>query len=333
MINEERGETRRTEAGASTGEKAGACATRAEADKKANACSVCAEADKKASVGAATGKIALSKQSDEDRYGLAGLHQKLLKLLLAFDAFCKRHEIEYFLDSGTLLGAVRHGGFIPWDDDLDVAMKRSEYEKFLKVKGEMQAPYRVVLPSDFAPYFFDFSVRVIDTATRLREETAADEAQHGYENRASLDIFVLDDAPDGKGAFRRTVFRQKMLYGEAMQYRYDRKLHSYHGVDRLKVAVLRTLGRFRKLPRILKDKEKLDVKYAGKRGADYYASNGILSWLDKRFPKICYRAAVDLPFCGVMLPCPVDYDKTLTVMYGDYMTPPPEKERKPLHAE
>ena len=61
---------------------------------------------------------------------LKKLHENLLELLTEFDRVCKKHNIQYFLDSGTALGAVRHGGFIPWDDDADVGMLRSEYEKF-----------------------------------------------------------------------------------------------------------------------------------------------------------------------------------------------------------
>ena len=59
-----------------------------------------------------------------------------LEMLTEFDRICRKYEIEYFIIAGTLLGAVRHGGFIPWDDDVDVAMKREEYEKFCKICGK-----------------------------------------------------------------------------------------------------------------------------------------------------------------------------------------------------
>ena len=69
-------------------------------------------------------------------------HQNALQVLLrAFDSVCQKHKIQYMLFAGTALGAVREGGFIPWDDDLDVVMLRSEYDRFLAVAGEVSSPY------------------------------------------------------------------------------------------------------------------------------------------------------------------------------------------------
>ena len=91
--------------------------------------------------------------------------EKGLQILLAIDAVCKKHNIRYRLDSGTLLGAVRHKGFIPWDDDVDLCFLRAEWEKFAKVaKEELPEPYRLVLPSEYrnVKAFYDFVPRVVD---------------------------------------------------------------------------------------------------------------------------------------------------------------------------
>ena len=88
---------------------------------------------------------------------LEKIHSVLFDMLREIASLCDKYEIEYFLDSGTLLGAVRHQDFIPWDDDADIAMKRSEYEKFLKVADELPKPYLLIQPQDYGGYFFDFA--------------------------------------------------------------------------------------------------------------------------------------------------------------------------------
>ncbi len=268
-----------------------------------------------------------------DSYDLKPVHDGLFDLLKAFDRFCATHSIEYFLDSGTLLGAVRHKDFIPWDDDVDLTMKRAEFEKLLAHKDEIPAPFRLVLPTEYNGHFFDFVPRVINTEFPLREETEADRAQNNNQNRLALDIFILDNAPDSDGAFRRMVFRQKMIYGKAMRYRFDKELHARSLLNRMKVSVLSFLGRFSKLSALYEKQEKLSTSYREKRTKYLCGTNHIVSWLDKRFPAAHYASTVRLPIRDAEFSCPVGYHELLTQMYGDYMTPPPEAERRPIHVD
>ena len=87
---------------------------------------------------------------------LERIHELLFDMLTAIDELCQKHEITYYLDSGTLLGAVREKDFIPWDDDADITMKREDYEKLLAVANELPEPYRLVTPDSYGGYFFDF---------------------------------------------------------------------------------------------------------------------------------------------------------------------------------
>ena len=149
--------------------------------------------------------------------------EKGLQILLAIDAVCKKHNIRYRLDSGTLLGAVRHKGFIPWDDDVDLCFLRAEWEKFAKVaKEELPEPYRLVLPNEYrnGKAFYDFVPRVVDCSTKRREaETEGDAFYEGKLNHLWVDCFIADTLPKSPIFARFYRFRQQMIFGLSMGHR------------------------------------------------------------------------------------------------------------------
>ncbi len=100
----------------------------------------------------------------EDAYDLRQVHEANLKMLSEIDRICRKYKIKYALDSGTLLGAVRHQGFIPWDDDADVMFTRSNYEMFAKVaRRELPEGMTFVEPNEYhdGRAFYDFASRII----------------------------------------------------------------------------------------------------------------------------------------------------------------------------
>ena len=132
---------------------------------------------------------------------LEQIHAVHLELLDELDRVCKKHHIRYFIDSGTLLGAVRHKAAIPWDDDADTSMLRSEYEKFRKiVREELGEGFGFVEPSDLGEQaVWDFVPCITKLNTRLFDETEEqDYYGHGINNHINLDIFILDDVPDSR---------------------------------------------------------------------------------------------------------------------------------------
>ena len=268
-----------------------------------------------------------------DSYGLKPLHDGLFQIMLALDDLCEKHGIQYFLDSGTLLGAVRHKDFIPWDDDVDLTMTRDNYEKLCAVAHELPAPFHFVLPSDYNGYFFDFVPRIINTEMPLRTETEADRAQNNYQNRVAVDIFIIDRAPDDPKKFSKMVFRQKMIYGYGMAHRYDKHAQEHSLADKLKVFVLRTLGRFQSLDTIFKKQEKLSTTYRNEDTKRYCLSNTLVREMHLSYPMDCIASTVKMPIRDHLFPCPSGYDFILTSLYGDYMTPPPESDRVAIHAE
>ncbi len=264
---------------------------------------------------------------------LEHVHAVLFDILKAIDALCEKHGITYFLDSGTLLGAVREKDFIPWDDDADITMRRDDYEKFRAVANELPAPLKLVLPNEYGGYFFDFVPRVLNMEEPLREETPEDTAQNNHQNRMAVDIFILDEVPDDERAFKRMIFKQKVNYGKAMAYRYDKHKHEHSFGERVKIALLGFLGRCSTLDRIMRQQEKNSLRYHGQIGKYCEKSNTIPTEFGLRDLRGSYDRVIKLPLRGTCFNCPAGYDQILTTMYGDYMTPPPEAERTPQHSD
>ena len=119
---------------------------------------------------------------------LEELHQIELDMLKEIDRICRRENIQYYLAGGTLLGAVRHKGFIPWDDDIDIAMARDEYERFLKVMKKERHPYLKIFAMEFDKEYQYTFAKVVDTRTRLIEEIGKDLPDMGV----FIDIFPID---------------------------------------------------------------------------------------------------------------------------------------------
>lgn len=136
---------------------------------------------------------------------LQQLHDVLLDMLVEFDRICKKYDIHYFLDSGSALGAIRHGGFIPWDDDLDIGLVRSEYNRFLKVAAkELDSKY-VLQTRETDPYYHKFHAKIRKLNTYYPEKTSNPKAYNGI----FIDIFPFDQVPDNKYAYKvNKAFRQ-----------------------------------------------------------------------------------------------------------------------------
>ena len=113
-----------------------------------------------------------------------------LEILGVVADFCEKNNIKYWIDSGTLLGAIRHKGYIPWDDDIDVGMLREDYNKFSKIFNEKNNRYKFVCIEN-TPDLFVPHGKVCDTTTELYEPD-----ETGHKTSINIDIFVYDNAPD-----------------------------------------------------------------------------------------------------------------------------------------
>ncbi len=156
-------------------------------------------------------------------YDLARVHEATLKMLKEIDRICRKYKIQYALDAGTMLGAVRHQGFIPWDDDVDVVFTRSNYEMFAKVAArELPEGMTFVEPDGYhgGKAFFDFVPRILYDKSQKFEES---EKMAFYDDKISrlwVDLFIVDALPEGKLAKRLTKLCHCILNGLALGHRY-----------------------------------------------------------------------------------------------------------------
>ena len=158
----------------------------------------------------------------DNSYGMLALQKANLYILQEIDRICTKYKINYTLDSGTLLGAIRHGGFIPWDDDADIAMTRANFEAFRKiVKRELSDKLEFIMPNEFqgGKVFYDFTPRIIYKPSIRHKKQDKKDPYEGKLNHLWVDIFIIDKLPNRKTLKRFTLFTQKLIYLLSMGHR------------------------------------------------------------------------------------------------------------------
>ena len=144
---------------------------------------------------------------DHVGYDMSHVHRANLKILKEIDRICRKYKIQYALDAGTLIGAVRHKGFIPWDDDADIVFTRNQFEAFKKVvRRELPDTMELVEPDSFhgGKAFFDFTPRIIYKKSRMHPDSDKMDYYDGKLNHLWVDLFILDKLPKGKAAAEMT---------------------------------------------------------------------------------------------------------------------------------
>lgn len=247
------------------------------------------------------------------------IQKKLLEIAEEVKRVCEKHGIRYFLDYGSLLGAVRHKGFIPWDDDMDIAIPRPDYEKFAKVcKTELSERFalRTIEERNYIYYFN----KVDDKTTTLIEDF---NRKSDYRGGLYVDIFPLDGLPDGKAARKRFKKKCRRLSLRANLATLDFSAKKYPWYKRLIIALFRHADGRKCLLKL----NKLIQKY------DYESSEYVCSDIihEMPVPKKLFEESAEYEFEGVNFASVKDYDGYLKALYGDYMTPPPQNEQVSNH--
>lgn len=247
----------------------------------------------------------------------------MVEILDEVDKLCEKHNLRYFLDAGTLIGAVRHKGFIPWDDDVDIGMPREDYDKFLKIAQKELPDYLFLQTFETDKYYDVYPVpcKVRYNGTMFLEEHAKE--NHKMHNGVYIDVFPYDSLPKSN-----TV------------YKIQRTL-SYN--------ILKSFKRLRDIPETLNFKNKITFSFykivtkifPSKRRRKFfdflikwndpnseYMGYGVDTfWSEYVYKKSDYFDLIKLPFEGKEFYAPKNYDAVLTQLYGDYMTMPKEEDR------
>ena len=271
----------------------------------------------------------------DNSYGMLALQKVNLYILQEIDRICKKYKINYTLDSGTLLGAIRHGGFIPWDDDADIAMTRSNFEAFRRiVKRELSDKLEFIMPNEFknGKVFYDFTPRIIYKPSARHKKNDKKDPYEGKLNHLWVDIFIIDKLPKSKPLQRLTLFSQKLIYLFSMGHRKKLDLKKYKGSMKIAVSVFSIIGKIISMKYLFRLQDRLSKLFYKSRKSDtWYYSNYQPDYIDIKVNKDWYEKYLNIKFEDTVLSIIDEYDSVLQLVYGDYMTPPPKADRVPTH--
>lgn len=241
--------------------------------------------------------------------------QIFLGICDAVDKFCRKNNIKYFIAYGTLIGAIRHKGFIPWDDDLDIMMLRDDYENFTKIFKDSR--YKLVNCYNDKGYNFQFA-RVYDTQTCWYKKGIKS-------NGIGIDVYIVDKVPTDESLTNKYIKNVAHCVRKRLFCIKIRNLLQKFNLWFSKNNDFCPLNYYcRKQDAVCKQYDSIEefnyICNAG--GAD---NKKILN-------KILFNDTIDVDFEGRKYMAPKEYDSFLRQVYGDYMQLPPEDQRQPYHS-
>lgn len=251
---------------------------------------------------------------------LKKLHDVEIEILDEFVRICDIYNLDYFLVGGTLLGAVRHNGFIPWDDDIDVAMPRKDYEKFLEiVNKELNEKYMIDNKNTNPKYYLNF------TKIRKKNTIFEQDFQVNYDGPKGIwiDVFPLDEANSLNNILTPIQKKINNIIFRTVHYKNGFILGKKYNVFK------KILGKitFLKNTTLLNFQDNV-LKLQDNKGGNYILN--LASSYDYKkeiFEKNVYFPATELTFEGKNYRVPNQYKRVLEQVYGDYMQLPPKEKR------
>lgn len=253
-------------------------------------------------------------------------------ILNEFKRVCEKHNLRYFAIGGTCIGAIRHAGFIPWDDDVDVAMPLADYENFRAIaKDELAAPFELYDPHDHLYCNLNF-LKIHNTKTAFIETCVA-----SYPDRHTgvyLDVFPLYGLPKGNWKVRYLLEWHELMLRKNM---YVHLLPSIHESIMSKFIFLTACFR-RKAGGCNYYLKKMEERFSQYSFEDAdkilfgWMGIGSLYWHKANYNRSVFSREIfdgfkEVPFESTTIRIPIGYDEYLTQFYGDYMQLPPEEER------
>lgn len=259
------------------------------------------------------------------------LQAHLRRMYQDLSSFCEEHNLCLFAAYGTLLGAIRHRGFIPWDDDLDLFMPRKDYNRFIRLAYQLPSPYRLYAPNSPQGAISRFA-KLVDTSTRFTSYGQEEDERHGI----FIDIFPLEN-----GATCRwfSIIKLPIILGlmyiadSVLQYKHNteeyRELMKSIRSARVNYLFRQAIGFVFSFISYEKWYNKLDRLVQNSNDSAYYSES--LAWSDKRcirlINKKLYEPCKDCVFDDIIIKIPNQPEQLLDIYYGDWKRVPPMEQR------
>lgn len=235
-------------------------------------------------------------------------------------SFCDKNNINYFLDSGTLLGAIRHKGFIPWDDDIDIGMLRDDYDKFISLFNKTKSKFKCLTYENDNTFYYPFA-KVMDTSTILYEPN-----EKGTKLCVNIDVFVYDNANNNlkenakRMRYKSIVNRLNTIHAQHNTFSKNRIIKI---TKQLLYILLKPLPKDFFVKRVVKNSK----KYAYSN-IEFDNVGNFTSVTNVIAPKKIFSNYCLVEFEGNYYKAPIGFDEWLKLFYGDYMILPPIEKRK-----
>ena len=256
------------------------------------------------------------------------LQQKLFQIYQEIQKICIRHQLKFFAAGGTCLGAIRHQGFIPWDDDMDIVMPRKDYELFKKYAAKELPDNLEIIDQNHSLYTTELYIKIHDKQTTCVPNAliGLNACYYGI----FIDVFPLDGTPDSK--LKRWLYL-KFLKFLVIGNRSIRLPHKYLSKKNKLFLWFFIPFKWFCSPYYFAN---LHAKYSRKydfETSEYWAATYFSCVERLVFKTQWFRESVEKPFESGTIPCTIDYDKYLRAEYGDYLQLPPEEKRVYVHSD
>ncbi|MFU2056910.1 LicD family protein, partial [Avibacterium paragallinarum] len=246
-----------------------------------------------------------------------------LDILIYFDSFCKRNNINYSLGGGTLIGAVRHKGFIPWDDDVDVYMLKDEYDKFISLwSKESHSRYKLSAAESIDGFMPGEMTKIFDNKTLLTDIK-------GRKSNLFIDIFIFDGVPSNPKILYKEMKKHRRI---KLRFSSCRKRWYHNGKNKILNYIFSNLSiwlfdkMMTNLARVRSNNPIEKSELIGLFLSDY--GNWKKSYMKKEY----FSSTILADFEGYKFPIMNGYHEHLMMYYGDYMKYPPLDQQKPSHS-
>jgi len=257
----------------------------------------------------------------EKMCGLVDFHKDSTKVLIYIDKICRENNIIYSSQGGTMIGQIRHKGYIPWDDDTDICMTRDNFNKFFSVIDKYKDEnFKLLTPRTYNGDFVDLLHRVIYLKSTYKSNKGFD--KYDVLSHAWVDILILDNCPKNKLLFKFHKLRIKGLYALLCSKKKIKLSLKINPIIKFGMFIFKILGKPFTLNFLLNRVNKVATKYNNKKKCQnyFYCSNSMMD-IDEFINKKDIEEVIYLPFADTKIQCFKGYDALLRNTFGDYMIP------------